>query len=107
MVPTNIPRVYDPTHVQTRLRELLHKLLVQNSNCRFKSPNAIPIDADLSTLAVTSIDYLEFALVVENEFGVSILETIAPNDLPQTLAMWQHQVCLRLSAKAEMPGATS
>jgi acyl carrier protein len=87
----------DSAHVQSRLQELLHRLLVQNSNCPFESPHAIPIDADLSSLAVTSIDFLEFALSVEKEFQVEILDTITPDELPQTLAAWHQQVCVRLA----------
>ena len=83
--------------VQSRLQELLHKLLVQNNNCPFETPDAIPIDADLSNLAITSIDFLEFALSVEQEFQVEILDTITPDELPQTLAAWQQQVCVRLA----------
>ena len=85
----------DPAVVQARLRQLLHTLLVQNSDCAFDSPDAIPDDVDLAQLGITSIDYLEFALTVEQEFKVAILETIDPNELPHTLIMWQQQVCSR------------
>ena len=87
----------DPAIVQARLRQLLHALLVQNSDCAFETPDVIPDDADLSSLGITSIDFLEFALAVEQEFRVAILETVDPNDLPHTLQMWQQQVCARLA----------
>lgn len=98
MNSTNAACSTDPVHVQQRLRELLHRLLVQNSSCRFTSPEEIPIDAELSSMAVTSIDFLEFALSVEQEFHVEILEAIAPDELPLTLAAWQQQVCQRLAS---------
>lgn len=90
------PQSTDPANVEARLRVLLHKLLVQSRDCPFKTPEAIPDDADLSTLGVTSIDFLEFAMSVEQEFRVAILENIEPDELPQSLVAWQQQVVARL-----------
>jgi hypothetical protein len=93
----NVANSTDTARVQSRLQVLLHKLLVQIDNCTYETPEAIPLDADLSTFGVTSIDFLEFALTVEQEFHVAILETITPDELPQTLATWQQQISLRLA----------
>lgn len=107
MGSTKVDQQVASTQVQARLRELLFRLLIHNSNCPVTSPDAIPNDENFSNLAVTSIDFLEFALAVEQEFQVSILESIAPDDLPQTLAMWQQQVCRRLAAKSGLPTSGS
>ncbi|MCE9552124.1 MAG: acyl carrier protein [Planctomycetes bacterium] len=87
------PAPIDPAIVQARLRQLLFALLKQNNSCPFQSPEAIPDDVDLSAVGITSIDFLDFALSVEQEFQVAILDTIEPNDLPLTLRAWQQQVC--------------
>lgn len=83
----------DPATVQAKLRQLLFALLKQNSSNPFESPDLIPDDVDLSAVGITSIDFLEFALSVEQEFQVAILDTIEPDELPLTLAAWQQQVC--------------
>jgi len=87
----------DPATVQARLRQLLFALLKQNSSCPFESAEVIPDDVDLSAVGITSIDFLEFALSVEQEFQVTILDSIEPDELPQSLAAWQQQVCRRLA----------
>jgi acyl carrier protein len=90
------PSSPDPAAVQARLRKILHALLAQNRDCAFESPDAIPDDVDLSTLGITSIDFLEFALAVEQDFQLAILDNINPNELPQTLTAWAQQVMARL-----------
>jgi len=85
----------DPATVQARLRQLLFALLEQGSSCPFESPEVIPDDVDLSAVGITSIDFLEFALSVEQEFQIAILDSIEPDELPLTLSAWQQQVCSR------------
>jgi len=97
-MPSPAPPI-DPSAVQARLRQLLFALLKQNSSCPFESAEVIPDDVNLSTVGITSIDFLEFALSVEQEFAVAILDTIEPNDLPQTLEEWQQQVRRRKSGE--------
>lgn len=98
MNSTNTTGAIDAAHVPSRLRELLHRLLVQNKVCPFATPDAIPLDAELSTLGITSIDFLEYTLTVENEFRVEILDAITPDELPQTLAAWQQLVVARMAS---------
>lgn len=86
----------DPATVQARLRQLLFALLKQNNSNPFESPEGIPDDVDLSAVGITSIDFLDFALSVEQEFQVAILDTIEPDELPLTLVAWQQQVCGRI-----------
>jgi len=93
-MPTR-PSSIDPAAVQARLRQLLFALLEQNGSNPFSSAAAIPADVELSSVGITSIDFLEFALSVEQQFRVSILDSIEPDELPLTLAEWQQQVCVR------------
>ncbi|MGD9634467.1 MAG: hypothetical protein AB7G28_16425 [Pirellulales bacterium] len=88
----------DPAANLARLQQLLFALIRQNDPHAFGSASAIPAGADLSTIGITSVDFLEFALSVEQEFGVMILDTIDPNELPLTLEAWQQQVSARLAA---------
>src|SRR5262245_1088755 len=74
------PPSVDPDAVQVRLRQLLFELLAKNGANSFGSAQAIPNDVELSTVGLNSIDFLDFALSVEQEFGVEILDTIEPND---------------------------
>jgi acyl carrier protein len=87
----------DPAAVQTRLRQLLYALLKQSSDCAFDSADAIADDVDLSSLGISSIDFLEFTLAVEQEFRVAILDSIEPDELPLTLVAWQQLVSSRLA----------
>lgn len=91
----------DPAVVQARLRQLLFALLEQNGCNPYPSAAVIPADVDLTAVGITSIDFLEFALSAEQQFQVSILDTIEPDELPLTLAEWQQQVCERSTS----PGA--
>lgn len=94
----SIPATFaDPAAVLARLQQLLFALVRQNDPKSFALAASIPADADLSTIGITSVDFLEFALSVEQEFGVTILDTIDPNDLPLTLTAWQQQVAARLT----------
>ena len=93
------PPCVDPEAVQVRLRQLLFELLAKNGAYAFGSAEAIPNDVELSTVGLNSIDFLDFALSVEHEFGVEILDTIEPNDLPLTLRAWQQEVCNRLTSR--------
>jgi len=77
------------------LRRLLFALLDENSSHPFESAEGIPDDVELSTVGITSIDFLDFALSVEQQFGVAILDTIDPDELPLTLGAWQQLVCAR------------
>jgi acyl carrier protein len=89
----------DPQAVQVRLRQLLVALVEQNgANCP-GSAEAILDDVDLSAVGITSIDFLEFALSVEEEFKIEILETIEPDELPLTLDGWRQEVCTRLASR--------
>lgn len=92
--------LFDPHAVPARLRQILFALLKQNSITTFDSPVAIPDDVDLTSLGLTSIDFLEFVLSVEEAFGVQILETIEPDQLPLTLAAWREEVCNRSTRRA-------
>jgi acyl carrier protein len=85
----------DPAAVQTRLRQLLFALLEQSDSNPFESAKDISDDVELSTVGITSIDFLDFALSVEEEFKVAILDTIDPDELPLTLGAWQQLVCTR------------
>jgi hypothetical protein len=87
----------DPAAVQSRLRHLLFALLKQNNSCPFESADGVPDEVDLSTVGITSIDFLEFALSVEQEFQITILDSIEPDELPLTLAAWQQQVLVRMA----------
>ena len=89
------PAPMDPTTVQAQLRQLLFALLRQNSSCPFESAEAIPDDVDLTAVGLTSIDFMDFALSVEQEFQVAILDKIEPDALTLTLAAWQQAVCER------------
>jgi acyl carrier protein len=85
----------EPTSVRARMQQLLFALLQQCDANPFVSAEAIADDIDLTTIGMTSIDFLEFALTVEQEFGVAVLETIEPDELPLTPAAWQRHVCER------------
>jgi acyl carrier protein len=87
----------DPAAILARLRELLFALTRQSDPNPFANAAAILDDVDLASAGITSIDFLEFALSVEQEFGVAILDSIEPNELPLTLADWQKQISTRLA----------
>jgi acyl carrier protein len=88
-----------PDAVQNRLRQLLFALLEQIGANSFVSAEAIPNDVDLTTVGITSIDFLDFAISVEDEFKVEILEAIEPDELPLTLDGWRQEVCKRLASR--------
>ena len=81
------------------MRQLLFALLAQSDSSLYASAEAIPADADLSSMGITSIDFLDFAMSVEREFDVAVLESIEPNELPLTLGAWQQYVCEHLAAR--------
>ncbi|MCE9545312.1 MAG: hypothetical protein K8T25_07325 [Planctomycetia bacterium] len=94
------PATADPAAVEAELRQLLFKLLSSEGLAAYSSPDKLPAGEDFSQLGVASIDFLEFVLAVEEAFGVTILDTVNPNELPQTLTAWQQLVLARLAARS-------
>jgi acyl carrier protein len=95
----NAPAVVDAKRVQFRLRQLLFALIEKNGANSFGSADAILDNIQLSATGITSIDFLEFALAVEEEFKIEILETMDPDKLPLTLHGWGQEVCTRLASR--------
>ena len=98
-MPTSSSPV-DPVDVQARMRHLLFALLAQSESNPFTSAEAIPADAELSAIGMTSIDFLDFAMSVEREFDVAVLETIEPREPPLSLCAGQQYVCQRSAARS-------
>jgi acyl carrier protein len=71
--------------MEDQLQTILAEIIARS---RPTDKEAIAPDADFSMLGVNSIDLLEFVLRVEEAFDVSILDEIAPEDLPTCLSGW-------------------
>jgi acyl carrier protein len=84
-----------------RLKEILARVVSKSGTSRARTAAEIDNNADFATLGVSSVDLMEFVLNVEQEFNVSLLDAMLPDQLPTTLEDWAKLV----SAQTAGPGA--
>ncbi|QDV70026.1 hypothetical protein Poly24_37450 [Rosistilla carotiformis] len=74
--------------IEIKLKEILFDLIQDSDGCQYKTADAIDPAIEFSTLNITSIDLMEFVLVVEAAFDISVLDNLSPENLPTTLSQW-------------------
>jgi acyl carrier protein len=89
------------TATADRLKQLLERVIAESDAGARLPAGAIDLQADFAELGINSVDLLEFVLVVEQEFGVRVLDDMLPEDLPANLAGW-----LEVLLRAESSRAT-
>ncbi len=78
----------DSSSTVQEVRAILAAILQEDETSEIRDAEQLDVDARFADMGINSVDLMEFVLRVEDRFDVSLLEELAPEDLPETLAGW-------------------
>lgn len=78
----------DSSATVQEVRAILAAILQEDETSEIRDAAQLDVDARFADMGINSVDLMEFVLRVEDRFDVSLLDELAPEDLPETLAGW-------------------
>lgn len=78
----------DSSSTVQEVRAILAAILQEDEASEIRDAAQLDVNARFANMGINSVDLMEFVLRVEDRFDVSLLDELAPEDLPETLAGW-------------------
>lgn len=78
----------DSSSTVQEVRAILAAILQEDEASEIRDAAQLDVNARFADMGINSVDLMEFVLRVEDRFDVSLLDELAPEDLPETLAGW-------------------